>query len=816
MTTNALIITQAGEQASASAEAGGFKIKVTDFSVGDGNVDPSRLDVSLSGNVSYSAKISLVEVISPGVARFTLDLPPGDSSYTVKEVGVFLDSGVMFGRGVFSSPVTKDANIALRIFAVMAVTSCDLTTLEVTVGDIYSIPSVAFVHSLPAPNTSNHNTIAVLDQKYNFDGSSSAALAVKYGEGGFFWSFVGYSRIYFGVPDASGSGVTLSRTQFQVSSIAQNSTISALKNNELFIVQITSGPGQGESRRFTYATTGIFTELDGEPFSEITTSSHIAVWRATEGAGVYTPPTEACKWPPTMTGIPADWVLTRGTSCPTWVSPSTLGNNTNSSGLFTSAFELKPNAVYFTGNGKNTKFDTGLILNSNNTLISISGITQHKDAYDVQGTYVIFSEAPPPGTAIEVIVYSKETSSGVFLEFHTIFGSETSGTIVDGTNEYGVTGSLSSFTADGVTREFDLNIDLTQTNPYPASEHYVMCWITGIKQNLNAYLYEVKSDGRAYIIFNEAPKAGLDIQVTWIRKVTRDNYGTQMHVNTFFGTGVQETLELSVTPDDRNYVFVYISGILLHSHRYNLTGNRIIIPDAIKKDLPIMVVVFKNVLSEGTPSSALSGIVTGALVTDKYLRLTRYNAPDFLLPNQRVNLSAGDGIEVVGAFPNYTIKSITDSRRKNVYTKRFSNLYSQDNVEEIIYTYKFIYDIDVIVTITADFTCRLGPGFKSADGGEYIEYVVGFKKDNVSEPPYGRRIKGTGFAGFNYLAGAQLAYSNFSTTQSYELNLSAAKTDTVTFVAKMRVREGNISKYKSLMDINFSMIAVPKILEVTQ
>ena len=185
-----------------------------------------------------------------------------------------------------------------------------------------------------------------------------------------------------------------------------------------------------ESRRFTYSTTAsVFTELDGYPFTALDSSSQIAVWRKISGNNVVVQGTGTCAWPPNLTGIPPGWVLSTSAAtevngvltsgCPVWVAPSSLNNNTTT-GLFLNPTNLVPTLVYFTGDGQTITFDTHITpLAMSYTLIAIDGITQHKDAYDVQGTYVIFSEAPPPGTLIEVIVYVVQTNSGVLTQFTT-------------------------------------------------------------------------------------------------------------------------------------------------------------------------------------------------------------------------------------------------------------------------------------------------------------------------------------------------------------------------------------------------------------
>ena len=153
-----------------------------------------------------------------------------------------------------------------------------------------------------------------------------------------------------------------------------------------------------------------------------------------------------------------------------------------------------------------------------------------------------------------------------------------------------------------------------------------MVYITGIKQSLNSFLY-VQSDtdtnptftGLPTIAFNEAPPAGVAVQISYIIPVPTPGNTTQIVVNSFLGTGQQEIYNLSVTPLTIDYVFVYVSGILMHSNTYSVSGNQLIIPDSIQEYLSICVVIFQNGLSGGVPVSQLAGIVTGALVTNSLL-----------------------------------------------------------------------------------------------------------------------------------------------------------------------------------------------------
>lgn len=791
---NKLTISQVGLNACGNAKAGGFLIDIDKFSIGDGSVAPSKTDLNLSGSVLYTSPISIISALSTHAVQFTLDIPRTDLTFSFREVAIYLSTGELFARGVFDNILIKDADISMRMLAYVALValdgSTDLTTISVTTGNLNSIPSVPFVHNLPSPDSvGEYNAIAVLDQKYNLDASTSGSMVIKYSNSE--WSFLGYSRVALSLPD-SQTGNILTTTQFSIASMLSSFSF---ENDELVIVQVISGPGKGESRKFKYdSTLALFVEADGVPFSALTHSSMLAVWKMTESANTTGSQQGTCVWPPDMRDVPSDWILTRGSSCPTWQSPTSVSStgSSGSSGLFIEQSFLKPNYVYFTGNGAKTTFDTGLSeISILNTIIAIDGVTQHKESYDVQNSYIMFSEAPPPGTLIEVLIFTNELSQGVALEFH-----------------------VDKFNGDGISTRFELSA--SNSTGFPSDAQYVLCYITGFKQSLNSFLYEHNDgDAKAYIVFNEAPPSGVDIQVTYIIKADRIGYSTVIHTNTFFGTNTLEVFELSVTPESQDQLLVTVSGVLMHNSTFTLSGNKLIIPDSIKQNLSINVLIFENVLSGGRPSQQLAGVVTGALLTDRYIRLLRYNSPDFLIPNQRVNLFSGTDIEILGDFPNYTIKSNIAATRKKIETKRFSTVYSQDNVEEIVFTYNFIFDYDSIVTITADFSMQLGPGFRSASGDEYAEYVLGFKSANVIEPPYGRRVKGTGFAGFAALPNTKMAYCNASITQSYEMNLTGHATETVTFVAKMRIQNGNVSSYKNVADINFSLVAVPKALEVT-
>ncbi len=785
-----LVISQAGIDACADAKQGGFKLSIQFFSIGTSDIEATHANTSLLGTELYSGEVSMIEIINESMAMFTLELPIGSpvntDSYIAKELAIYLPSGIMFARGVFSSPIIKYSNIGMRIYAfLLASVDCDLTTINVTVGTTVSIPAVASVKTLPPPSSGVHNVYSVLDLKHNSDGSDAASLSVRYGSSAKRWSFVGWDRIYSDQPTEL---VSTTPQKFRIPSTVTDDFL----DNQLFIGQIVIGPGEGESRKLLYdKDTNVFI-VQELSFSGLTLTSEIAIWKVGEGSTIVQSPESACPWPPyEEEKPPSDWVLTRGVgTCPVWAPPAVAPG---SGGVGMQAGALLPYVYYFTGNGRTRIYDTLHNLNTGLVWVSLDGIVQHVDAYDLQNTKVVFSENIPAGVNVEIIVYVRDNAqvNGEVWKFNT-----------------------QNFVTDGTTSWFKLTATTLTKGSLDAMKKYVSVFLSGIKQFWSAFRLEINSSNEINIVFNEAPPAALDLQITWIGVEARAGYAVTLTTNTFIGTGNQETYNLSIAPENRSNVFVSISGVSLHNIDQNFTidGNLMTIPVALTKGLPIQVLIFSNVLTEGSANTKLTGVVTGAVSSHTYIKLLRYNAPDVQIPFQKVSLEGLDGINISGEFPNFRIKNTYAPKPKSqrITPVRYSTLHTINDSEEIIYAYKFAYDSDMIVTVTADFACRLGPGFRSEDGYEYIEYVLGFKTLTSNEAPYGRRIKGTGMAGFGYLDNGQYAYSNASVTQTYDLLIENNRLKNVTFVAKMRIKNGSVSRYQSMLDVNFSLLAIPK------
>ena len=61
-----------------------------------------------------------------------------------------------------------------------------------------------------------------------------------------------------------------------------------------------------------------------------------------------------------------------------------------------------PVIANFTGTGSQTSFSLGAAINENTTNVFINGVYQQKNTYALSGTNLVFSEAPPNTSSIEV------------------------------------------------------------------------------------------------------------------------------------------------------------------------------------------------------------------------------------------------------------------------------------------------------------------------------------------------------------------------------------------------------------------------------
>lgn len=773
METNIIHLTDVGLQAINNASAAGMLVDANTFKVGTSSAAYQDSDVDIQGQVVHLGIIHYVEVLSETSVRFTMDVPAhvgGTDGQTIAELGIFLPNGTMLGRAVFEPTTKKVVGVSKRIVAVLHTTRCDLTVVNVTIGDYSSIPASAYIKRLPNPVQSDFNVISVLDGQTNPDGSTSAILAHRYGAGDMHWAFANHTRLYLGNPEAGG--LTLSK--FQATGMD-----TLLVDSETVIVQIVSGAGAGETRRFVFASSDDFlNEADTEPFTNLTSSSTIAVWQSLskgDQLGM-----TVCTYPPDTQDIPADWVLTRGTEpCPVWQPPSLGGRTLNT--LYLEPSELNVVVISDVGTGRKRTYSLNgvVVQNVNDILVSLGSITQHKTAFTINGSQIEFAEDIPVNVPIEIRVFDSVVSSGS----RTIVGQDTF--ISDGSAEYQLTNEVQS-------------------------AEYLLVSVSGAHQHMFSYLYDAPTNK---VVFIEAVKAGLEIQVRTLTKEPAPGYSTDNLSYLFHITDDTSELVLPIEPESKEHVLVSASGFRVHTNKYAISENTIQFDEALPRDLEIEVVVVVNRLAEGTPQTDLAGVVVDAVQSSKYLSLLRHNRPPVNIPVQSIVLKGGKGVRVTGSFPRYEIASTLAEKLETAGQKKFSTVHTLQDTEEIIYSYRIDIDSDMIILVTADFAANLGPGFTSTEGTESMEYVLGFRTTGAREPDYARRIKGTGTAGFNSLSGGrnESAYSNASITQIYEVVKNNIPAGYLDIIAKMRVQNATISRYGSLLNVNFNVIAFPKI-----
>jgi hypothetical protein len=58
--------------------------------------------------------------------------------------------------------------------------------------------------------------------------------------------------------------------------------------------------------------------------------------------------------------------------------------------------------INFTGDGTTVSFSLGSAISENNTNVYINGVYQQKNTYSMSGSSIVFSEAPPDTSSIEV------------------------------------------------------------------------------------------------------------------------------------------------------------------------------------------------------------------------------------------------------------------------------------------------------------------------------------------------------------------------------------------------------------------------------
>lgn len=274
-----LSVTNTGLAAIANAQAGGFLINLTDFRISETDVSTlSKIDYidteDLRGTPVYSAKVSAIEVVGSSSVRLTLTVPiniPVEGTWYLRELGVYLEDGSLFAYGPLEPAYEKKAGYSIKVY-VLVVADRLGDVINVTVSQSNSLPATPYIKTLVPPSNSDQNVLVVLDEQVNtFEDASTASLAIRSGPGGSHWSFVGHNRIYKGIIDS-----IVDPSKFILSPDRGGFW---LNDEEIVIVQILSGAGDGFSRKVKFnKADNSFTVVD-KNWASISSTSEVAVWR---------------------------------------------------------------------------------------------------------------------------------------------------------------------------------------------------------------------------------------------------------------------------------------------------------------------------------------------------------------------------------------------------------------------------------------------------------------------------------------------------------------------------------------------------------
>jgi hypothetical protein len=763
-----LILSDVGLQAINNASAGGQLVDATFFKFGDSSQSPSKTDaVDILGNNLFEGTIHHVEVLSKNTARFVFEIPGYliKEDTEVRETCVYLSSRTLLGRCVFETPYILIKGETVRFNCLLVTSRCDLTTINVTIGDYSSIPSTPNVFRLQSPGESSFNAVTVLDGTYNSDGSATPVLAMRSGAGGFQWAFSDHDRIFFGKPTAA------SATEITLSGID-------LDDNEIVIGHVVLGNGQGKSRRYRVSGTKLV-EADSQPVTGLDAQSTIAVWRRRGGAGGAG---GACSYPPIMDGVPADWVLVRGyDECPRWAPPKSSGGINST--LYRAPSKLVMSTINYTGDGTEARYALGdlEIENVNYLQPALGGVTQHRDAFDMSGNEIEFVEAIAAQIPIDLRLFTRIPSNGsrMLIKVDHVVG-------------------------DGSTQNFKISQPVQDAN-------YIKAYIRGIRQMLTTFTYDATTQEVKFV----APiPAGVDVELRSFRIEDFEGYSTTISTIATITSDDTYFLELPFTPQSVEYIEVSQSGAHIHGNQYTLVDNKVIFTGPIRKGLGVEITLYDNAPAQGSSNTNLAGVVVDAVLTGRTLKLLRHGAKPIVLPVPGVSLIAGSGIRISGSHPVYRIESTISEQLTDAEANfKFTDTRNQKDAQEILFTHRVNLSSDVMVTVHADFQAALGPGFVTEEGLEIMEYVVGFRSSKSQEPDYGRQIAGTGTAGFSSLGGDknERAYSNASLTQVYDIVTKNHPAGYIDVVVKMRVKNANVSQYGSFLNVNVNIIGTPKI-----
>lgn len=811
MTPDILHLTPNGLQSVANADVGGLLVRPRVFQIGDFTTDnvsqffaDNGVPEELQGNAVHSGNIAYVQVVDRQTVRFTIDVPqnipadPDPNDATVPEVSIGeivikLEDNTTLGYCVYETPYRKRSNESLRLEVLLHIADGTAQTIDVTLSELGSIPNIVDIRDLPSPVEAIANAVGVANLLNNADGSDSPGIVQKFGPGGSHWGFGGHTRIFNG---AIGGGNV---TNAGIFAIEEAITDNGLAEGEVVIVQVLQGDGAGETRKFELEANGDSLQFRAyqTAFTNLSDISVVSIWKRMGNNG-----DGACPWPPGGSDIPSDWILERGNDCPRWRPPVKL----NGAGttlyhppgqLLINSYTLEPQETAGARTFELYPLDLAQAQaskaqihryshrkNNNYAYLALSGITQHREAFEVTENSVEFAEDLPQETIIDARLFELTPSSGHFTQIR-----------------------YAEYVGDGTRVTFDIPV---QGDEVITSSDRLMIFIDPILQTSNI-ISRIENN---QVTFTTAPPQGVIVEINAFVSAPLTGYATHVHTQAYLTRDLTRVLQLPFTPQDKGLLLVSEQGLHVNRSLYDIVDDRVIFRRDIDPGRQIEVMLFRNVLSEGRPDQSINGVVTDAITTSKSIEFIRHNAERLRVPVPTFEIASGQGITVRGTYPNFIIESDIAQQIAQDKPTSFSNQIAQQDSEEIIYDFPINFAGDVIVRATADFNAELGPGFASDSGLETVQFVLGYRTSSLNEPDYGRDIKGTGEVGFTQvkpgLTDAK-AFAHQSITQSFNLIKANNPQGQIRIIAKMRVRNGRVSDYGSRLKINLDVQVTPSL-----
>tara|TARA_Y100001963_G_scaffold158858_1_gene260078 strand:- start:2415 stop:4715 length:2301 start_codon:yes stop_codon:yes gene_type:complete len=751
---NKLKLTPEGLASLANADAGGFLVNPKSFRVGDGQAAPTEALSELQGNEIDKGVIHYVEVRDKTTSEFTIELSAESGSLAgvrITEILIYSDDNTPLGYAYLDPAYTKISGRSSRIQILLHSTEADLTNLNVTLSEYGSIPSVPSVEDLPNPVDSLSNAISVLTMNSNSVGDRSPGIACSYGAGKNRWGFVSHDLIF----DEVLGDKFVSPVELDFSSVKEELELSS--GDEL-IGQIVTGAGAGLVRYMKVSGESLTLE---NAFTDCDSNSHLAVWKRQSGSS-----TSACPWPPKSDNIPEDWVLTRGSgACPEFKPPrNSVSSNTR---LYKTPSKLSVKTLATVGTRSDRRYALdNAIEDARYVRMNMSGISNHRTGFTLDRNVVEIFESFPENLDLEFKYFDREPSSGTRLLVRT-----------------------TSAVGDGVTKRFQLGGDVSKPSE-------VIVFVDTSEQMLTAYNVE---DG--WLVFNEAPDSGVDIEINALTYEQREGYSTEIIVTQVEIGTPTNIIKLPVIPETKDQVFVSANGLSISKKYYGIADDNIVLTSNLDSGQEIEVMVFQNVLALGQEGDDLPGVMTGALTHASGIDILRHNLPPVRIPAPKFVLEPGSGIKVEGTFPNFKIISTIGDKVAKDKFKTLSAHKQLEDSETLILTKRIEFKGDIAVNVAANFGAKLGPGFKVDTGAEAIEYVVGVRSPTIEEADFGREVEGSGEAGFTYLREGSSAFAHANVSQSMSYNIRRANNPAgyVEVIAKVRIINAKVNAGAFLM-----------------